>query len=240
MITQSTAPEVEIEQSPAEQAPVEPFPADVHTRQPRIAHPEVANDTLVSAEYYMEHFAANYYEWVNGRLIKISPVTKIHHNLTAYLYVLLETYVSLKDIGEVLIAPFVLRLDESGSYREPDLQVVLNDNPGVMTDTAMIGAANICIEIVSPESVKRDYGDKFAEYEKAGVKEYWIFDPLRKTTRFLRLNEEKVYIDIPPDGEGNYRTPLLPGLIVHVPTLWQDPLPNPAQIVDAVRAMLSA
>jgi len=36
------------------------------------------------------------------------------------------------------------------------------------------GPADLAIEIVSEESRLRDRGEKFAEYEVGGVKEYWI------------------------------------------------------------------
>jgi len=35
------------------------------------------------------------------------------------------------------------------------------------------------VEIVSPDSQSRDRGDKFYEYEEAGVLEYWILDQTR-------------------------------------------------------------
>jgi hypothetical protein len=71
-----------------------------------------------------------------------------------------------------------------------------------------------------------DYGDKFAEYEKAGVKEYWIIDPLRQDARFYRLHESNLYTHIQPDESGHYRSPLLPSLVLHVETLWQEPQPD--------------
>jgi Uma2 family endonuclease len=132
-----------------------------------------------------------------------------------------------------------MRLDATKSYREPDLQIILKTNPGQFTGTAMIGPADICIEVVSPESGERDYGKKFLEYEKAGVTEYWLLDPIRKTARFNRLDPSGIYADISPDAGGNYQTPLLPGLKLHAPTLWQEPLPDIMQIVESVRAMLA-
>lgn len=39
------------------------------------------------------------------------------------------------------------------------------------------GPADLVVEIVSPESRLRDRGEKFAEYELAGVSEYWLLDP---------------------------------------------------------------
>lgn len=191
----------------------------------------------VSFDEYMERFAHDFYEWVDGELIPMSPQSYVHHNLVVYLLDVLRAYFRFRAIGEVIIAPFVMKLEATGSGREPDLQVILKTNPGQRTDTAMIGPADICIEVVSPESVTRDYGDKLQEYEKAGVKEYWLFDPARRAALFYRLNGEGMYNLMGLDDQ-HYHTPLLPGLAVHVPTLWQETLPDIVSIVETVRAML--
>jgi Uma2 family endonuclease len=193
----------------------------------------------VSAGEYLAQYAETHHEWVRGAVIKMTPVSLQHVRLTQYLLHLLNAYFALNPIGTVLDAPFVMRLEAAGSYREPDLQVVLNTNPGQLTDTEMVGPADICIEVVSRESVTRDYGDKFAEYEQAGVQEYWIIDPVRQTCHFYRLQPGKHYAPVPPDEQGNYHTPLLPRLALHVPTLWQEPLPNAVAIVQAVQTMLT-
>lgn len=196
--------------------------------------------TGVSADEYMQQYAATFHEWAEGVVIKMSPATLRHTLLIKYFEQLLDAYFTHNPIGRTLIAPFVMRLDVIARFREPDVQVILNDNPGDLTDTAMIGPADICIEIVSPESVARDYGDKFAEYEEAGVREYWIIDPVRKRAQFNRLDESEVYAVVAPDAQGQYHTPLLPHLILDVPTLWQEHLPNLAEIMQAVQAMVDA
>lgn len=192
----------------------------------------------VSAEEYMERYAHEHYEWAQGVLIEITLVNIQHDSLAAYLMDIFRAYFALRLIGVVLREPFVMRLDAVEAWREPDLQVILKSNPGNLTDTAMIGPADICVEIVSPESVARDYGVKLAEYEKAGVKEYWLVDWTREAALFYRLDEESVYKLIGPDAEGAYQTPLLPGLRLHVPTLWQKELPDLFVIGESVRAMV--
>jgi len=192
----------------------------------------------VSAEEYLEKYAHDFYEWDDGELVKMSPVTAFHANLSGYLYILFKSYFRFQPIGVVMQAPFLMRVDEFDLKREPDLQVILNDNPGQLTETAMLGPTDICIEIVSPESAERDYGKKLTLYEKAGVKEYWLFDYLRKGTHFYRLNDQGFYELNTPDANGNYETPLLPGLKIHVPTLWTDPLPDVETTLETVRSML--
>ena len=195
--------------------------------------------TGVSFEDYLEHYAANFCEWVDGEVIRMSPVHDYHDKLSLYLAVLLEAYFEIKPIGTVRHDPFVMKLAEINVSREPDLQVILNTNPGTLTPTYMDGPADICIEIVSPESVTRDHGEKFEEYEKGGVPEYWIIDAIHKETRFYRLNEEGIYVRQVEDADGNYRTPNLPGLVLHVATLWQQNLPGPIAVGRAVQAMLN-
>lgn len=209
--------------------------------------PTVSNDpgqaiqpVRVSAEEYMERYAHDFYEWADGELEPMSPVTVRHNILLKYLLILLDAYFSLQPIGRTQYQPFVMRLDAAKAYREPDIQVILHANPGQFTSTAMIGPADIVIEIVLPESVERDYGKKFLEYEKSGVREYWLIDPLREEARFHRLGEQGVYKSFPIAADGNCESPLLPGLKIHVPTLWQQELPNLFQTAEAVKAMLAS
>lgn len=201
-----------------------------------IAGEVVATD--VSFEDYMEHYAADFHEWVRGTVIKMSPVHELHDIIGRYITRLLEAYLELKAIGLIRIAPFVMKIPERDVSREPDLQVILDDNPGELTPTAMIGPADLCVEVVSPESVERDYTEKFEEYERGGVREYWIINPLRETAFFYRLDETGNYLRYPQDEDGNYHTPTLPDLVLHVPTLWQKELPGPIAVGKAVQAML--
>jgi len=194
----------------------------------------------VSAEEYMAAYAETFHEWAEGVVIKMSPESLRHARIIKYLQHVLDAYMALNPVGSVLTAPFVMQLDAIARFREPDVQVILNTNPGQLTDTAMIGPADICIEVVSAESVARDYGDKFAEYEKAGVREYWVVDPIRQRCQFNRLDAAGIYAAISPDDTGHYRTPLLPKLAVHVPTLWQADLPDFFAIGQAVQAMFNA
>jgi Uma2 family endonuclease len=186
----------------------------------------------------MAHYAHDFYEWVKGELIKMSPVSGTHDTLTRYLSNLLEAYLSLNPIGSLREEPFLLHLDATESRREPDLQIILNNNPGTLTETAMIGPADICIEVVSQESVARDHGEKFAEYEKAGVGEYWIIDPLRQICRFNRLNEQGLYIPLQFAESGVYETPILPGFRLDVEVLWREKLPGYFEIGEAAKEMV--
>ncbi len=191
----------------------------------------------ITVEQYLEQYAALGYEYADGEVIKMSPVTLTHNDIEDYLRSLLITYLSLADLGKVVSAPFTFKLDDS-KVHEPDLQVILKTNPGTLTETMMLGAADICVEIVSPESVERDYGTKFQEYEQCGVREYWLIDPTRQLAFFYRLTDAKTYTLAALDTDDHYRSGLLPGLVIHVPTLWCDPLTGIIETVENIRRMV--
>jgi Uma2 family endonuclease len=195
--------------------------------------------TDVSEEDYMEHYAAHFCEWIDGKVIRLTPATLFHNNLTKYVTGLLDAYLELRPIGKTIVQPFVYNMPALKRKREPDLMLLLNDNAGELTETSYVGAADIVIEVVSKESSKRDRGDKFDEYEASGVREYWLIDSRRKDAAFYRLNAEAQFERVDINKQGEYETPLLPGLRVHIATLWETMLPGPRMIVQSVEAMLA-
>lgn len=90
----------------------------------------------------------------------------------------------------------------------------------------MDGPADLAIEIVSPESVLRDRGAKYAEYEAGGVREYWIIDAEARRADFFVLDGEGRYQRASPDDGGKYASAVLPGFWVNIGWLWQSPLPS--------------
>jgi len=193
----------------------------------------------VSLDDYLEFYAAHFCEWIEGVVIRIAPSNLIHNELISYCMSLFKAYFDFKPIGQVIGYAFIVDLPEfPRRRREPDLFVVLDSNPNKLTDTYMDGAPNICVEVVTKDSIQRDYADKLYEYEKSGVSEYWIVDPIRKECRFYRLDENRQYIRLSADAVGIYRTPLLPHFEMNITLLFGDELPNILEILNMVKAML--
>jgi Uma2 family endonuclease len=193
----------------------------------------------VSEAAYLAEYAEQGYEWVEGELVQMSPVTLTHYFSAAHLWAYLTAYFNLRPIGLVLTQPFLLRMAALGRNREPDLMVVLNANEQRLKDTYVDGAADICIEVVSVESAERDYRLKFLEYEAAGVTEYWLFNPDGKISSFYRRGEQGKYVQQHPDADGVYMTPLLPGFALPVEQIWAQNAPDLAAITAFMRALLA-
>ena len=196
--------------------------------------------TGISEEEYLDQYAEHFCEWINGTVIRIAPETLRHGDTVGYLMMLLDAYRELNPLVQVIGWAFPMRLPVLRVCREPNLMVLLPPRRVANDDYVVDGAADICIEVVSEFSVARDRGEKFAEYEQGGVKEYWLVDYLRTDALFYRRSEDGVFIPQSLDADGNYCTPLLPGLAVHVPTLWAEKKPGPGAISRAVEAMLKS
>lgn len=199
----------------------------------------IVQTPILAFEDYLEQYEGQRAEWINGEVIVMSPVTVDHERKRKYLLLLFEAYFALRPIGQVLGEPVVMRLSARPSGREPDLFVRLNNSASVLRETYLDGPADICVEIVSASTQERDRGEKFIEYEEGGVTEYWIIDPERQDALFYRLNAQgRRYQRADLNSRAEYQTPLLPGFRLHVPTLWQEPLPDVIAIVDQMRAAL--
>lgn len=167
-------------------------------------------------------------EWVKGKVIVTSPASAQHQQLAAFLADILAAYVSTRDMGIVLSAPFQMKLAHSG--REPDVIFVAKAHLSRLRRTYLDGAADMVVEIVSPESIGRDRGDKFYEYQDAGIPEYWLIDPEKHRAEFYQLDAEGAYQLTLPDTSKRYRARIPEGFWLDVAWLWQQPLPAVEQI----------
>ncbi|MCB0252488.1 MAG: Uma2 family endonuclease [Anaerolineae bacterium] len=171
-------------------------------------------------------------EWVNGEVIMTSPASKPHQDIVGFLGGVLRSFVEQRRLGLIVVAPFQMRLEESG--REPDLLFVAADHQDRIRHTYLDGPADLVVEIVSPESAGRDRGEKFYEYEAAGIPEYWLLDPQTHRAEFYQLGPEGQYRLVAPDAEDIYRSAVLPGFWLRVGWLWQQPLPR---VLDVLREL---
>lgn len=58
------------------------------------------------------------------------------------------------------------------------------DRSGVLSTSPLL-----VVEVVSPDSIKRDYRYKRSEYAALGIPEYWIVDPMQQQVTILLLDE---------------------------------------------------
>jgi Uma2 family endonuclease len=170
-------------------------------------------------------------EWVDGEIVMSSPASLVHQTISYFLSSVLGLYIDTRGLGMIRSAPFQMKIKNG---REPDLLFVRRDHLQRLKATYLDGPADLVIEIISPESVGRDRGEKFYEYESGGVAEYWLIDPLRQWAEFYQLTEQQRYDTVFAGRTGVYRSAMLPGFWLRVEWLWQEPLPQPLQALGEI------
>lgn len=176
----------------------------------------------MSYQEYMDSFDEDVHaEWVNGEAIIFMSAATRHQAIVTYLITLLNLYVEFFRLGELFTAPFEMKPSSSSNAREPDILFVKTENKGYLEEQRLFGPADLVIEVVSPESVKRDHEDKFSEYEAAGVKEYWIVDsrPQHTNAEFWVLDENGRYESM-TIVNGTFHSRVLSGFWLNTNWLW--------------------
>jgi Uma2 family endonuclease len=173
-------------------------------------------------------------EWVDGEIVMYSPASNRHQDLSDFLVSILRIYTETNGLGIVRRSPFQMKLPGDLPGREPDLIFVSNANLHRLYDTYLDGPADLAVEIISKESIDRDRGRKFVEYETAAVQEYWLIDPLRSQAEFYRFGVDDRYHVVLPDAEGIYHSDVVPGFWLQVSWLWQIPLPPSVRILAEI------
>lgn len=135
-------------------------------------------------------------ELIDGLLIynQAAP-SRIHQTILGELYTVINNYVKSKGGPcRVYPAPFAVKLkDDKKNIVEPDISVICN--PDKLTDQGCTGAPDWIIEIISPSNSSHDYILKLNLYADAGVREYWIVDPSRKSVFVYYLEQPNFKVD---------------------------------------------
>lgn len=197
-------------------------------------NPKFIPEAKISYEDFLVEYYGQYVEYVDGEVIKPMSVTDRHDYLVRFLTTLLTFYAETKKLGRIHGEPYQMKMEIEGKIigREPDLFFISKDNYKNIGRQFYDGGADLVIEVISPESIVGDTKDKFEEYEKAGVKEYWLIDYERRTANFYGLDSEKKYELLLPGTDKKFKSGVIEGLWINTDWLWQEELPN---LIDILR-----
>lgn len=129
-------------------------------------------------------------ELIDGKIYFMSPPNRTHQKISSKLHQAIANYIDSKDGNcEVYAAPFAVFLGEDDiNYVEPDISVICEQSK--LDEKGCHGAPDWIIEIVSPGSKPMDYFTKLFKYRTAGVREYWIVDPVKEQVIVYRFEKE--------------------------------------------------
>ena len=118
-------------------------------------------------------------ELIDGQIYYMAPPSRKHQDVLLFLHLAIGNYINQNNGKcKVYPAPFAVFLfADNSKYLEPDISVICDNNK--LNDNGCNGAPDWVIEIVSPSSRPMDYYTKLSLYRSAGVREYWIVDPIK-------------------------------------------------------------
>ena len=129
-------------------------------------------------------------ELINGRWYDMSAPSRVHQEIVMNLSSALHEYIKSNGGNcKVYPAPFAVFLNKDNrNYFEPDISVICDKSK--LSDRGCEGAPDVVIEVASESTKSRDLFLKLYKYMNAGVKEYWVVDPLTNTVNCYEFNEK--------------------------------------------------
>ena len=164
-----------------------PFTYDSLREEPMMLREEMAAYRYDARRYSkedIEKLEETRTELINGCLYMLAAPNRRHQYILTELLLQIGGYIrSNSGRCQVYPAPFDVRIfRDDSAVVQPDLSIICN--PDILTEQGCSGAPDWLIEIVSESSSAHDFVTKLMLYQKAGVREYWIVDPV----------QEKVYV----------------------------------------------
>jgi len=138
------------------------------------------------------------YEVIGGESYSMAPgPSDIHQGSLGELFTEFSLYLRGKKC-RAFVAPFDVVLPEEGETFEtasnivqPDIIIICDKDK--ITRRGCYGTPDLVVEILSPSTASNDMKVKRRLYEKFGVKEYWIVDPVHKTVQIYKGDEQGKY-----------------------------------------------
>lgn len=120
-------------------------------------------------------------ELIDGVIYDMGAPTAPHQLIGAEIYRLAANYIrEKKGLCIPFIAPTDVQLDcDIHTIIQPDVMIVCDRSK--VNRSRIFGAPDYVLEVLSPSTRNKDIFLKSLKYMRAGVKEYWMVDPMKKT-----------------------------------------------------------
>jgi Uma2 family endonuclease len=174
------------------------------------------------------------YEIVEGVLTEMPPAQLDSSPPLFELLVILKQFDEDRKLGgtfgfevDVIISKRRVAIVDATYLTKPQMQRQAklysqkpNRKPRVRFGRVMI-APTLIIESISSGHEAHDRETKFRWYAEAGVSNYWILDPLRRTLECFVLVEAIYQLDVKGKGSDVIRPALFTGLVIDLAKIWR-------------------
>lgn len=122
-------------------------------------------------------------ELLDGEIILSGSPVPEHQDVVLNTAILVR---SLIPDGKVMIAPMSVQMTEM-DVPQPDVFWASAHGGCIRRTDQYYGAPDLIVEVLSPSTAKRDKDYKFRLYERVGVREYWLVDPIQQLIEIWSL-----------------------------------------------------
>lgn len=137
----------------------------------------------------------NYYEIIGGRKIMAPSAPLYHGNFIVEVAFAFKYYFRQNQNGYVFFHGAEVQFSQENIF-QPDVVVISRENERIIDWKSNIkGAPDMVVEVLSKSTRNNDLTTKKDTYEKFGVKEYWIVDPLMEIIDVYILRDGKYEFD---------------------------------------------
>ncbi|MBI1903861.1 MAG: Uma2 family endonuclease [Planctomycetia bacterium] len=190
-----------------------------------------------SHRYSVEEFFA--LVGYRGKTELIDGIVRAHavqdfpiNSLALWLARVMAEFVDRRDLGEVHTAPVAYWLEDRAI--QPDISFISKRRSRIVRGGGIArGLPDLAVELAVGQNVLRDEVEWQGRYEQAGIREYWIIDPDKRSATFLTLGDgeyRKVRVI-----DHLFRSVVLPGFCLDVRWLWRVRRPTIIQALDKTR-----
>ena len=152
------------------------------------------------------------FQLINYDLVMSPSPNTDHQTISFRIALIIGTFLENKnDKGYIASAPCDVKFDD-GNVLQPDLLYITEARKTEIVTDRIIGAPDLVLEILSPSNAYYDLRQKKDIYQKYGVKEYIIIDPVQLNADLYLLKEGVYYVHQKAQKTESLHSLLLPGL----------------------------
>jgi len=173
---------------------------------------------------YQDYFElpddGNKYEIIEGELIMSPAPYTIHQDVMLNIAVDLVNFVRKTKIGKIYVAPTDVVISDINVV-QPDILFITSEKLQIITAKNIKGVPDLIIEIISPATGYYDLSGKKDLYEKIGVSEYWIIDPMKQRVDIYYHSGKKFELSQRLEKEGQITSHVLKGLQINLKKIFE-------------------
>lgn len=173
----------------------------------------------IDADYMLLEEGAPF-QLINYDLIMSPSPNPDHQAISIRLGQIILNFLDSKNDNSYVGSDVDVKLDDGNVFR-PDIVYIAEARKKEILTDRIIGAPDMVIEILSPSNAYYDLRQKKDIYEKYGVKEYIIIDPVLLNADLYSLKDGAYHLYQKAQKTESLKSVILPGLSIELGRLFR-------------------